>query len=85
MESVGVASIMEITEFDVSQGKLVTRTLSAEEEADIMAIQNAGLKMFSYNVEDSYQDKVDMLVSQYESAGYTKEEATDIAKKIVGE
>jgi len=81
----GVASIMEITEFDVSQGKLVTRTLSAEEEADIMAIQNAGLKMFSYNVEDSYQDKVDMLVSQYESAGYTKEEATDIAKKIVGE
>jgi len=85
MESMGVASIMEITEFDVSQGKLVTRTLSAEEEADIMAIQNAGLKMFSYNVEDSYQDKVDMLVSQYESAGYTKEEATDIAKKIVGE
>ena len=85
MESVGVASIMEITEFNVSQGKLVTRTLSAEEEADIMAIQNAGLKMFSYNVEDSYQDKVDMLVSQYESAGYTKEEATDIAKKIVGE
>ena len=76
---------MEITEFNVSQGKLVTRTLSAEEEADIMAIQNAGLKMFSYNVEDSYQDKVDMLVSQYESAGYTKEEATDIAKKIVGE
>ena len=85
MESVGVASIMEITEFDVSQGKLVTRTLSAEEEADIMAIQNAGLKMFSYNVEDSYQDKVDMLVSQYECEGYTKEEATDIAKKIVGE
>ena len=81
----GVASIMEITEFDVSQGKLVTRTLSAEEESEIMAIQNAGLKMFSYNIEDSYQDKINMLSYQYESVGYTEEEAIEIAKKIVGQ
>jgi hypothetical protein len=85
MESMGVASIMEITEFDVSQGKLVTRTLSAEEESEIMAIQNAGLKMFSYNIEDSYQDKINMLSYQYESVGYTEEEAIEIAKKIVGQ
>ena len=76
---------MEITEFDVSQGKLVTRTLSAEEESEIMAIQNAGLKMFSYNIEDSYQDKINMLSYQYESVGYTEEEAIEIAKKIVGQ
>lgn len=80
----GVASIMEITEFDVSQGKLITRTLSAEEEAEIMAIQNAGLKMFSYNVEDSYDDKLNMLVSQYESAGYSNEQAIENAKKMIG-
>jgi hypothetical protein len=85
MESMGVASIMEITEFDVSQGKLITRTLSAEEEAEIMAIQNAGLKVFNYNVEDSYQDKFNMLVSQYESAGYAKEEAESTARLIIGE
>jgi hypothetical protein len=81
----GVASIMEITEFDVSQGKLITRTLSAEEEAEIMAIQNAGLKVFSYNVEDAYQDKFNMLVSQYESAGYTREDAESTARLIIGE
>lgn len=75
---------MEITEFDVSQGKLITRTLSAEEEAEIMAIQNAGLKMFSYNVEDSYDDKLNMLVSQYESAGYSNEQAIENAKKMIG-
>ena len=80
----GVASIMEITEFDVSQGKLITRTLSAEEEAEIMAIQNAGLKMFRYNVEDSYDDKLNMLVSQYESAGYSNEQAIENAKKMIG-
>ena len=80
----GVASIMEITEFDVSQGKLITRTLSAEEEAEIMAIQNAGLKMFRYNVEDSYDDKLNMLISQYESAGYSNEEAIENAKKMIG-
>ena len=75
---------MEITEFDVSQGKLITRTLSAEEEAEIMAIQNAGLKMFRYNVEDSYDDKLNMLISQYESAGYSNEEAIENAKKMIG-
>ena len=80
----GVASIMEITEFDVSQGKLITRTLSAEEEAEIMAIQNAGLKMFRYNVEDSYDDKLNMLISQYESAGYSNEQAIENAKKMIG-
>jgi hypothetical protein len=85
MESMGVASIMEITEFDVSQGKLITRTLSAEEEAEIMAIQNAGLKVFSYNVEDAYQDKFNMLVSQYESAGYTREDAESTVRLIIGE
>ena len=80
----GVASIMEITEFDVSQGKLVTRTLSAEEEAEIMAIQNAGLKVFHYSVEDSHQDKINMLVSQYKSAGYSQEESESKAILIVG-
>ena len=81
----GVASMMEITEFDVSQGRLITRTLSVEEESEIIAIQNAGLKVFSYNVEDSYQDKFNMLVSQYESAGYTREEAESTARLIIGE
>lgn len=84
MESLGVASIMEITEFDVSLGQLVTRTLSAEEEADILAIQNAGLKMVSYDIEDTREDKITAVIQQYMDMGYSQAEAASMAEKFVG-
>lgn len=75
---------MEITEFDVSLGQLVTRTLSAQEEADILAIQNAGLNMISYNVEDTREDKITAVIQQYMSMGYSQAQAADMAEKFVG-
>lgn len=79
MESLGATSIMEITEFDVSLGQLVTRTLSAEEEAEIIAIQNAGLKIISYSIEDSYEDKVASVKAQYMEWGHSEEDAEAFA------
>lgn len=79
----GVASIMEITEFDVSLGKLVTRTLTAQEEADILAINSMGVINFSYNIEDSYENKIASVKAQYMAIGKTEEEAEAFAINFV--
>jgi hypothetical protein len=74
---------MEITEFDVSLGQLVTRTLSAEEEAELTAINNRGLLSISYSLEDSREDQVSSVISQYVSKGYSQEEAEFLAASLV--
>ena len=74
---------MEITEFDVFLGQLVTRTLSPEEEADILAIQNMGVRVFNYNIEDSYEDKIASVKAQYLAFGYTEEQSQAFAVNFV--
>ena len=75
---------MEITEFDVSLGQLVTRILSAEEEADLSFIQNRGILDISYNPEDSHEDQIASVIAQYISKGYSQEEAEFLANNLVG-
>jgi hypothetical protein len=74
---------MEITEFDVSLGQLVTRTLSAEEEAELTAINNRGLLSISYSLEDSREDQITSVVAQYISKGYSQEKAESLAANFV--
>ena len=74
---------MEITEFDVSLGQLVTRTLSAEEEADLVFIQNRGILDITYNPEDSHEDQITSVVAQYISKGYSQEKAESLAASFV--
>lgn len=74
---------MEITEFDVLLGQLVTRILSAEEEADLTFIQNRGIVDIIYNHEDSREDQITSVVAQYISKGYSQEEAESLAASFV--
>lgn len=75
---------MEITEFDVSLNQLVTRILSIEEEEDLLFIQNRGVLDISYDLEDSYEDRLASVVAQYVSKGYSQEEAESKAILFVG-
>ena len=74
---------MEIIEFDVSLGQLVTRTLSAEEEADLIFIQNRGIFDITYSLQDSREDQVSSVISQYVLKGYSQEEAESLAASFV--
>jgi hypothetical protein len=57
--------------------------LSAEEEADLIFIQNRGIFDITYSLQDSREDQVSSVISQYVLKGYSQEEAESLAASFV--
>jgi len=74
---------MKITEYNVSLQQLVERELTQEEIDFFNSPTSKGLAV-KWNLEDSKQDQILDIVSQYVAKGYSQQEAEFLANNLVG-
>ena len=74
---------MEINEFDVSLGVIVTRLLSEEEASQIVVKNDLENASISYSLDDTYEQKIASVTFQYLARGHSQEEAESLAANFV--
>lgn len=75
---------MKITEFNVQLQKLVERDLT-QEEINFFNSPYSKTMAVKWNLEDTKEDQIIDVTSQYIEKGYSQEEAESTARLIIGD
>jgi hypothetical protein len=74
---------MKITEFNVELQELIERDLT-QEEIDFFNSPDSKTMAVKWNLEDTKEDQLIDVTSQYIQKGYSQEKALENAKKMIG-
>lgn len=74
---------MKITEFNVELQQLIERDLT-QEEIDFFNSPYSKSSAVKWNLDDTKEDQIIDVTSQYIEKGYSQEKALENAKKMIG-
>ena len=74
---------MKVTEYNVALQQLIERDLT-QEEIDFFNSPMSKSSIVKWNLEDSKENQILDIISQYIANGYSQQEAESLANNLVG-